>query len=231
LTKGLPAFVLLVLVEAVLTWEAGHWQVPDRHDPWSPLSISDAPGWLTGWKLMRLSHDPPLCRQVLSTTTWQIQPVPDRVTENGCGLVNAVRVGRMRSDVGQPFTLTCPAAASLALWEQHVLSPAALRHFGRPVNRVEHFGSYACRNLYGRETGMRSRHATANAFDVAGFVLEGGRHISVARDWGTAAPEALFLHDLHAGACRWFDVVLGPEYNSAHRDHLHLDRGAQRLCR
>ena len=231
MSKGLLALVFLLLVELGLTWKAGHWQVPDRHDPWAPLSISETPGWLTGWKLMRLSQAPLLCRQVLSSARWQVEPVPDRQTGDGCGLVSAVRVERMQAQIGQPFTLTCPAAVSLALWEQHVVSPAALRRFGRSVNRLEHFGSYACRNLYGRETGTRSRHATANAFDMAGFVLDGGQRITVARDWGAATPESLFLRDVHEGACRWFDVVLGPDYNAAHRDHLHLDRGAQRLCR
>jgi hypothetical protein len=37
------------------------------------------------------------------------------------------------------------------------------------------------------------------------------------------------------GACRLFATVLSPDYNAAHRDHLHLDeakRGAMwRACR
>ena len=55
------------------------------------------------------------------------------------------------------------------------MAPAAERHFGLPVQRIEHFGSYACRNVYGRPDATRSRHATAEAFDVAGFVLADGR--------------------------------------------------------
>jgi hypothetical protein len=39
------------------------------------------------------------------------------------------------------------------------------------------------------------------------------------------------VRDLHQGACGFFDAVLGPDYNAAHRDHLHLDRGAYRACR
>ncbi len=35
--------------------------------------------------------------------------------------------------------------------------------------------------------------------------------------------EAAFLRALHAGACRIFGTVLGPEANEAHRNHLHLD--------
>jgi hypothetical protein len=205
--------------------------VPDRHNPRAPLSLAEPAGWLTVWKLKRLNGDPALCRRVLSEAPWKVAPVPDRETGEGCGFTNAVRIERMRFPVGQPFTLSCPAAVSLALWEQEVVMPAARRHFGRAVERLEHFGSYSCRNVYGRETGTRSRHATANAFDVAGFVIEGGRRITVARHWTTESPEGLFLRDLHRGGCRWFDVVLGPDYNAAHADHLHLDRGALNFCR
>ncbi len=125
---------------------------------------------------------------------------------------------------------------SLALWERHVVIPAAARHLPRAVARLDHYGSYACRDIAGR-AGTRSRHARAEALDVAGFTLEGGQRVTVLRDWGraapdgTATPEAAFLREVHDGACRWFDVVLGPDYNAAHRDHLHLDRGGGRLCR
>jgi hypothetical protein len=37
------------------------------------------------------------------------------------------------------------------------------------------------------------------------------------------SPEAAFLRNVHAGACRIFGTVLGPEANEAHRNHLHLD--------
>lgn len=35
--------------------------------------------------------------------------------------------------------------------------------------------------------------------------------------------EALFLRDIHDGACRQFGTVLGPEANEPHRNHFHLD--------
>ena len=41
-------------------------------------------------------------------------------------------------------------------------------------------------------------------------------------------PEATFLRDVHAGACRIFGTVLGPEANEAHRNHLHLDLARRR---
>jgi hypothetical protein len=159
------------------------------------------------------------------------QLVPDRATGEGCGFRSAVRIDRMRIRVGAPLILTCPAAVSLALWERHVLLPTAERVLASAPIQLEHFGTYACRNLYGREGGARSRHATAAAIDIGGIAMKDGRRISVARHWGGAGPEGLFLRELHHGACRFFDVALGPGYNEAHADHFHLDRGPRRACR
>jgi hypothetical protein len=42
-----------------------------------------------------------------------------------------------------------------------------------------------------------------------------------------------FLRHVHAGACRHFGTVLGPEANEAHRNHFHLDmaeRKVRRIC-
>lgn len=37
------------------------------------------------------------------------------------------------------------------------------------------------------------------------------------------AAQQAFLRQIHAGACRIFGTVLGPEANDAHRDHFHID--------
>jgi hypothetical protein len=228
-----PLTVLALLaVAALLAWTHGrHWQLPDRHNPWAPLVIDETPGWLTRHKLARLDAQPAQCQAVLATAEMQYEPLPDRQTATDCGFDNAVRVTRTQVQIGPAFSLTCRAAVSLALWERHVLLPEAQRLLGTPVQRIEHYGSYACRNVYNREAGRRSQHATANALDIAGFVLQGGRRITVARDWQGDDADAQFLKAVHRGACRFFNGVLGPEYNQAHADHLHLDRGPYRICR
>lgn len=228
--KWVFALVLAALLAAVGT-HGRLWSVPDRHNPWAPLAYEDPPNWLTRHKLARLSTDPPACRALIASTPWQFEPVPDRETGPGCGLRDALQVRRTALQVGPAFLLSCPAAASLALWERHVLQPQAQLWLGAPVRRVEHFGSYACRNVYGREAGRRSQHATAEAFDIAGFVLQDGRRITVARDWQGDGTAARFLHAVHGGACGLFDGVLGPRYNAAHADHFHFDRGPYRICR
>ncbi|RZL35312.1 MAG: extensin, partial [Rubrivivax sp.] len=111
------------------------------------------------------------------------------------------------------------------------LAEAAREHLGEPLQRLQHVGSYACRNVYGRAEGQRSQHATAQALDVTGFVFRSGRRVGVQSDWADPGAEGAFLREAHDGACRWFDGVLGPAYNAAHRDHFHLETDGWRTCR
>lgn len=246
-SAALRPWVLFVLL-ALLAWyvvQAGLVTIPDRHNPWAPLQIDQAPNWLTGFKLKRASRDPQACMDTLAQSPMRYVDLPDRQTGPGCGFTNAVRIERTSVAVGEAFSLSCRAALSLAMWEAHELQAAAEEHLGTRVRAIEHFGSYACRNVYGREEGRRSQHATADALDIAGFVLEDGRRVRVVRDWqrvprlaatpgddeDAPPPEARFLDAVHRGACRYFDAVLGPEYNQAHADHFHFDRGGFRACR
>jgi hypothetical protein len=157
--------------------------------------------------------------------------LPPRRASGQCGYEDAVRFaggGAIGID-WRPADLaaSCPVAAGLALWEWHVVQPAALRHFGSRVASIDHFGSYSCRRLYGRSEGGWSEHATANAVDIAGFRLENGTRITVIGDWRGEGAKAAFLREVRDGACRLFATVLSPDYNAAHRDHFHLDQAAR----
>jgi len=93
-------------------------------------------------------------------------------------------------------------------------------------------GSYSCRNVAG--SGRRSAHATGEAIDIAGFLLADGRRISVKNGWhGGSEREREFLRVVRQSACKRFDTVLSPDYNSAHHDHLHLEGviGTKSYCR
>jgi len=219
---------MLVAVAVVWPW----WpSVPQRWLPWTPLAIADAPNLWTGLKLARLQGDGDACRRVLRTAGIEFDPVPDRDTGPGCGFEDAGRTGDGVTISGS-VTATCPLVVSWALFERHALQPAAERHLGSPVRTARHYGTYACRNVYGRSSGRRSEHATANAIDIAGFTLRDGTTVSVLRDWdGSDARKAAFLKDAQKGACRFFRGVLGPDYNAAHRNHFHLDRGRWSYCR
>jgi len=110
------------------------------------------------------------------------------------------------------------------------VAPAARRYFRQDVMRIELAGpSYTCRPVAG--TTRLSEHAYANAVDIGGFLLADGRLISVARGWRGTRAERSFLRAVRDGACGHFKAVLSPDYNRAHRDHLHFDRGPDDMCR
>jgi hypothetical protein len=256
-------FALFVVVGLAAAWVVGTGavEIPERFDPWAPLDATAPPDWLTGFKLDRARAEPARCLAALARTGMQYDVLPDRETGPGCGFDNAVRLRSAGVRLSPAPSLSCPMALSFFMWETHALQPAAERHFGRPVVAVEHLGSYACRNINrgkagegknegrgdGRREGRgatpgasRSRHATANALDVAGLTLSDGRRIGVLQAWrrqantgagGIDDPAALLLRDAHQGACRFFDGVLGPDYNAVHRDHFHLETGGYSLCR
>lgn len=221
---------LLVLAGAYLLGHERGW-IPPQHDPLAPLELGDPPGLATGWKLARLREEPAACLAALSQAEVPFVAVADRETGAFCGFRNVVSLDRSVVPLSGRVRVTCPLAAALQLWVREVVQPAARRHLGGEVTRIEHYGSYACRRVYGRSSGRPSQHATANAIDVAGFRLAGGGRVGVAGGWDGAPAEQAFLRDLRDGACDLFRGVLGPDYNAAHRDHFHLDLGPYGLCR
>ena len=226
-------FLLFLATILSASWlvKNGTIAVPSPWNPWAPLDVADEPNLLTRFKLSRLERDPDACLAALSKTSFRFHPLPDRETGPECGFRNAVSITSADISLGGTLTLSCPATIALALWEHHSVQPAAIRLYNQRVVRIETLGSYSCRNVYGRPDAPRSQHATANALDVAGFVFADGRRARVMDDWTRDSTAARFLRDVDAGACRYFDAVLDPDYNAAHRDHLHLDRGPYHFCR
>jgi hypothetical protein len=104
---------------------------------------------------------------------------------------------------------------------------------GQRIASVQHMGSYSCRNIATNKfwKNIRSEHATANALDIGGFTLVDGRKITVLKHWKNEGPDGQFLRAIHARACRYFRVMLGPNYNDLHKDHFHMDRGILSTCR
>lgn len=214
--------VALLLVFAALLLAGRVWLAEHpEHDPWASLDLRDPAGWTTEAKLLSLRDDVPACRAVL-TRSGVAHDVLDPVGEGACRREDRTRLGDFPLAPGTP-AVTCPASIALLLWQRDVLDPAAGASFGSPIARIEHLGAYSCRRLYGRDTGPWSEHATANAIDIAGFVLADGTRISVLRDWPGEGTKAQFLRQVRDGACDSFATVLSPDYNEAHADHFHLD--------
>ncbi|SDX42525.1 extensin family protein [Pseudomonas sp. NFACC08-1] len=228
--KVLAVVALLVGVAVLGVWR-GRVSLPPQWNPWAPLDVNLAPNLLTRFKLMALRNDPQLCDQALATSGLRTARQADSGAHTDCPLTNVLRVQGGEVALSSSFLASCPLAVAFALFERHALQPAAVATYGQRVARVDHLGSFACRNMYGRESGARSQHATASALDIAGFRLADGRTISVLRDWPKDSADARFLRQVREGACDMFSVVLSPDYNAAHRNHFHLDVGPWWICR
>ena len=219
------AIAAALLVAAVALW------APPEDLPWTPLRLDAPVGLATRFKFERAAADPALCRAVLAGGGVRYVDAPER-TAGSCTTKNTVRLQSPAAPLAPAApVMTSPQALAYSFCTRNDVQPAARRELGEPIARVEHYGTYSCRNVYGRATGMRSQHAYANALDVAAFRTASGRRVSVLKDFRDPGAKGRFLRDSRTGACRWFGAVLSPDYNAAHRDHLHLDRGRYRACR
>ena len=241
---GLGGWIAALLIAAAVGGAyaiyTGALHVPEQYNPLAPLDPQAPPDRWADFKLARAKSDPTRCLAALARTDLRYEPVPDRSTGEGCGFTNAVRLQSAAVRLGGPITLSCPMALSFHQWERQGLQPAAMAHLGQRVAAIEHVGSYACRNINRGEGAVpgasRRRHATADALDVTALVMADGQRIAVQNRWNppaaaSAQPAHLLLRDAYATACRYFDGVLGPDYNAAHRDHFHLETGGYAMCR
>ncbi len=227
------AFALAAVAITAIGWLAWRDQGRLRITTLWPLELASPGGWLIDRRLRELQGDPELCARVVIEPHATATPVADAPSKEGCGWANAMRTVALGGVRINANPLSCELTAALALWFTHVVQPSAQALLVDRVVAVEHHGGYACRNIKGSPQfgHIRSEHARANALDIKAFKLASGKQIQVARHWDSAGPEGRFLAEIHARACRFFRVAIGPAYNAAHRDHFHYDRGSFRACR
>jgi hypothetical protein len=168
-----------------------------------------------------------------------------------CSVPNPVKVsGDSQLRLNAPGVMSCAMARSLERFETLVVEPAAQKVFGQKVVRLVHMGTYNCRTRRTETTtastnglgsgqgkdqgesrgGRLSEHAKGQAIDVGAFELADGTVISVKKDWRGAGKRSEFLQEVARASCEHFNVVLTPNHNRLHNDHLHLDIGPHRLC-
>jgi hypothetical protein len=181
-------------------------------------------------KLAALSRDVQYCHDALAASGVVFTQLAAE-HDGGCGYDEALVVNASLSQWKAPeqMTMTCDLAAKIHLWERHIVIPAAEKHLGSPVKEIEAFGTFQCRRVAGLD--RLSEHSFAKAADIAGFVLEDGRKISVLDDFHDKGGKGDFLREIHDRACDLFDVTLGPDYNADHANHFHLDVGGEHACR
>jgi hypothetical protein len=127
-----------------------------------------------------------------------------------------------------PPLLTCAMAAALASFEK-VVQEEAKAIFKAPIARIEHLGTYSCREMPAYP-GWVSEHSYANAIDIARFALADGRTIDVVRDFDVGDDEpkkagGRFLRTIsrRANDEDVFSHVLTPFFDAIHKNHFHLD--------
>jgi hypothetical protein len=123
------------------------------------------------------------------------------------------------ANVGTLF-VTCEAALAI-----HDTARVA-RSLG--IRAFTHLGTYNCRYIGG--TQRLSQHAFANAIDLSGVETDGGAQYTLIDHWerGVANPTTpggmllkQLANELHRQTV--WNIILTPEYNSAHWDHFHVD--------
>lgn len=133
--------------------------------------------------------------------------------------------------------LRCPMVPQVERWVSKVIEPAAQYYYGSPIVEMKVAASYACRPINHKAGGRLSEHGYANAIDISSFTLADGRTVTVKGGWYGDERDRLFLRAVHDGACKDFTTVLGPEADSYHRDHFHVDLarhgrdGMMRICK
>ncbi len=132
--------------------------------------------------------------------------------------------------------LRCNMIPAVERWVQGVVEPAARYYYRVSIAELKVAGSYSCRPINNQYGGKLSEHGHANAIDISEFHLADGRRITVREGWDGDPRDRAFLRSIHAGACREFTTVLGPDNDRFHHDHFHLDLarrggGRERYCK
>jgi hypothetical protein len=150
--------------------------------------------------------------------------------DGACAVPAPVEVTWTSAALAPTLRTSCPMLLAWARFEPE-MQRLADRRLGSRITEIRHYGSYSCRRMTGNQRRI-SLHGTGEALDIAGFTTADGRRISVADDWPRrSGGESLFLHDLARAACRHFNVVLTPNHDRAHQDHIHVDIGPWKLCK
>src|SRR5689334_18997507 len=151
------------------------------------------------------------------------------VSTGPCSVENPVQVTSAAVPWNQPAVMTCGLADRVDRFLLEAAEPLARRYLGTDIVRVDNFGAYSCRPVAGM-AGRWSEHAAGRAIDVSGFLMKDGERITVEQDWRAGGPRGEFLHALAKRACDYFNLVLTPDSDKDHYNHLHFDIGRWRLC-
>lgn len=183
------------------------------------------------WSSEEIAEAREQCGRLLAKAIFDFEEL-DPIRKGICGTpapisLNSVSAGETVS-IRPAAKLNCTMASYFHRWMVEIVQPSARTHLETEITGVINVASYHCRTRYNDPSQRISQHAFANALDLAGFITAKGEQITVEKFWKGETPQSLFLREIHAGACKLFGTVLGPEANAAHHDHFHLDMTKRR---
>ncbi len=226
-------FLFLVGSSGYLLLSHPKTPLPDHWNPLRDLTVTAPVTLVTKFQLNRALADEAQCRATLSEAGVTFSRMEDLVIDQNCGISGRGELSGLVSTRVRGVETRCTTALRLAMWEHHVVQPAARDVLGTDVRALRHLGSYNCRRMRTAQgqDGRWSSHATADSVDIAGVDLADGRTLSLLQDWNATGPDAAFLRRIGQGACDWFRVVLSPNFNRLHADHFHLQGPGWGYCR
>lgn len=169
------------------------------------------------------------CMIGLSYSGSAFNRIKDTDSGTACGIGSAVSMVAAQASLSKPAPMDCGLALRYARFDEQVIQPLAMELFGRPVTVVHHYGSYNCRGRTS-DSSRLSEHSFGKALDLGIFELKGGDTISVTKHWKGAGAKSEFLQRAARAACDYFSVVLSPNSDKDHYDHIHVDIGPWKKC-
>jgi len=206
---------------------------------WYNVKYAGITGWTHGAYYNRISSSSPApsgggtgCRSQLTALglSW---------TGAGTnkGIADSIRVASPIRGVKFRYvasSTTSPILGNCAFFVKLAAAADKMKAWG--VEEFTHIGTYNYRTIAG--SSKLSQHALGMAIDIAGFRTTGGVYYSINNN-------AHFVKNTSSGTCTqartsagdklfkgWacdvkaadiFNIILTPNYNTAHRDHFHID--------
>jgi hypothetical protein len=121
-------------------------------------------------------------------------------------------------------TISLEMFERLQKWQSEVVQPLAAEHFGLDVSQLKVSASYSCRRVNnGSGSRKMSQHSYGKALDISAFTLSDGTTMTVLKDFRNEHSKGKFLRAVNKVSCKFFSTVIGPNGDSYHQDHFHLD--------
>ena len=148
----------------------------------------------TEWPATEVELARARCTQLLKGVDAVTIPEPP-FRKGECGSMAPVRLVSIGKSpevaLSPPPVVSCDMVVALTKWIKEEVQPAAKRHLGSEVIRMESMSDYSCRMAYGRVGNKLSEHGKANALDIRSFTTRKGEQAVVLTHWGETRRDVL----------------------------------------